>query len=87
MMTNKTFQQLALYLDLESEFYIASMDSSGTIAVQEGYRKAPNLDMDVQQMAEWTMVKGLQIPEREKYERRRNLTGVQLKICLVDKAT
>ena len=84
MMSNQSFEQLSIELDLESEFYIASKSSSGTITVKEGYRKAPYLDINIHQIAQWTDSDGLKIREPEKYERRGNLTGVHLKICLVD---
>ena len=85
MKWNKSFEDLNLQLDIDSEFYsIEGSDASESIKVVERYKKGADHDLTVQSVGTWDKNKGLVIPQSEKYERRGNLSGVSLAITALE---
>ena len=78
-----SFEDLSLSLDIDSNFYSIekNANTSESITVLEGYRKARNQAYTVQSVATWSENRGLEIPQPEKYERRSNLSGVSLDVA------
>ena len=83
-MWERGFQDIPLELDLESDFYKIEETGNGVISVLEGYRTAPANNFTVQKIAEWHSSSGIIWELPEKYERRSNLSGMHLKIAVIN---
>ena len=80
MVSNRSVEELQLNLDLDSEFFIAEKSTLDTVTVKEVYSIGNGLV--VKNIGTWSKLDGLKILQPDKYERRSNLSGVNLQVAV-----